>query len=58
MQLNNPTQFYVADLAQQADCTPHSQISGRGHSSYHAREDTLPHPADDMIDYSGEKSDD
>jgi hypothetical protein len=50
MKLSSPTLFCVVYRGQQADGTDGAQTPMRGGRSYLALDDTLPPPAEDMID--------
>jgi len=55
MKLCNPTLFCIVYRGQQANCTAGAQTPKRGGRSYVPLDDILPHPAEDMIDDSGEE---
>jgi len=58
MELYNQTLICVVHRGEQADGTACAQIPMRGCCSYLPLDVTLPPPAEDMIDDSGEESDD
>jgi len=57
MELNNPGHFCVIYHGQQVDSTPGAQTPMHGGRNYPPLDDILPPPAEDMIDNTGEKSD-